>query len=728
MEKIGVLTLLYNNYNYGGVLQAYALIHYLCENKYDAKGILYCGSNNVVYPTTKDKLSQYSKSEVIKKVFHQVQGIISNKKNIKIIEKRKNLFLEFEKKFIPTTLVYSDRNINKLNNKFDYFISGSDQVWNPNCAFLPFLQGFVTDNSKKISYAASISRSKLSEHEKEVMIPYINKFQCISVREKTAKKLLDECGINDVNVVLDPTFLLSKEQWQSIIPTQDKKEKYVLCYFFSNSKRYRKFINKFCKKRGYKLLYIPYAKQQYIYSDSRGEGKPIYDIGPLEFLSLLNGAEYVFTDSFHGVALSINLQKKFFVFERDKKKSSASMNSRIYDVLNMFSLKERLINNCKDIEISSEKEIDYVNVQAILEKKRIISQKFLKNSFKRDLEILRYKQEENSQLFNTPISYYAAQYKKSVLNSSSGGMFASLAEEIINNNGVVYGVGYDSNFNAMYKRITRVEELKELYGSKYICSKFSINASFSTILNDLQKQRRVLFVGTACQIFSLYKYLLKNQQNDELLLTVEVVCHGTPNIKVWESYKGFLQNRFHSKIKDVNFREKKYGWHSYAMCIKFENGKVYRKIMNSDPYMQMYLSGISINKCCLNCEYKGNDRIADITLGDLWGITVEKLNEESKEGLSLVVINSSKGQKIFKDINKKVKFQKLLRGQEIIALSNIMGMPSKVSDIERKEFFNYIENGDFKDAYLYFKKKQKLFYIKNEMKAIIKKVSYHMKK
>ena len=288
------------------------------------------------------------------------------------------MFDKFCNDNIPHTKKYTDLDISELNGEFDYFVSGSDQVWNPNCALGVFLQDFVKDNKKKISYAASISRNNLSEYEQSIMIPLIKEFKSISVRELTGKKLLENCGIKNVSNVIDPTMLLTVEKWDKVIKKTKESKPYVFCYFFSDSKDYRESISDFCNKKGLKLLFIPYAKQKYSTSDSKGKGIPVNEVGPSEFLGLIKNAEYIFTDSFHGLVFSIIFNKKFIVFERDKNNNSTSKNSRIYDLLRLFSLEKRLVNNKIDFTEIIDSYINYKEVEDILNNEREKSLEFLK--------------------------------------------------------------------------------------------------------------------------------------------------------------------------------------------------------------------------------------------------------------------------------------------------------------------------------------------------------------
>lgn len=381
MKKVGILTLFEGNYNYGGILQSYALCKTINNIGCDCKVIAYNNDFNPIYPSVKDQLKQYSKMEILKKVIEKIGAKVHSKSFKDIYSERRKLITDFKNTYIPHTEHYNDDLLIKESNKFDVLVSGSDQVWNPNCSRVGFLQLFPKNNFKKVSYAASISRNKLSEVERNVMIPAINDFDCIGVRELTAKKILEEDIEKDITVTLDPTLLLNKQQWLEVASDRIIKEKYVLCYFFSNSLKYRKYIEEICKEKNLKLVYIPFAKQEYNNFDDKGNGIPIKKVSPNDFLSLFNNAEYVFTDSFHGAVFSIIFEKKFFVFERDKD-TKVSKNSRLYDLLDNFSLKDRLIKENNELYTKLDNNIDYNTVKNKLEEFRDISFNFLNNSLK----------------------------------------------------------------------------------------------------------------------------------------------------------------------------------------------------------------------------------------------------------------------------------------------------------------------------------------------------------
>lgn len=381
MKNVAILTIFNNNNNYGGVLQAFALHKKVKELGFNADVLYYVNGKNPVYPSTKDQLKQYGVKDILGKVKEKAQAKMFNGKVSDIFAGRASLFDKFRKEYISTNGPFNDDTLIKSQDEYFAYISGSDQIWNPNAARNGFLLSMIDDEHKKIAYAASIGRSVLSAHEAEVMIPLIKRYDSVSVREKTACELLSEKGVEQVSVVLDPTLVLDKQEWQKLCLPKENKRKYVLCYFFSESRAYREEIADYCKKNDLDLYYIPYANQCYVRGDDGGKGIKQENVGPIEFLSLINNAEAVFTDSFHGTVFSIIFNKNFVVYERDKKGHSASKNSRIYDLLSSLSLNNRLYSGGA-LEEYFEKDIDYKDVEDKLQVLRKSSIEFLGNALK----------------------------------------------------------------------------------------------------------------------------------------------------------------------------------------------------------------------------------------------------------------------------------------------------------------------------------------------------------
>ena len=222
--------------------------------------------------------------------------------------------------------------------------------------------------------------------------------------------------------------------------------------------------------------------------------------------------------------------------------------------------------------------------------------------------------------------------------SSSGGIFLSIGEWIISQDGVVFGAGYDNNFQVIHKEVRSLEELDELKGSKYVQS--DINDSYMKTKANLGNNKKVLFVGTPCQIAGLYNYLQKDYNN---LFTCDLVCHGVPSPEVFKRYIGWLEKIYGSRIKRIAFRHKKYGWKLYSVSFQFENDTEYSKILKEDPYLLGFLRDYYLRPSCYTCIYAKLPRISDITLGDFWGVANRYPELDDDKGTSLLLINSNKG-------------------------------------------------------------------------------------
>lgn len=382
--KVGILTLFHRNYNWGGVLQGYALKTYL-ENEYrdmQADILQYHSEKNIVYPTKLKQAVQYTPSEIFEKISYKLK----KKNNLAIDDKiavRKKLFQKFMSEYTTNETIYDDSNLILAAKDYDCLICGSDQIWSPNVSRPGYFLEQVKDECTKISYAASIARSGLSKNEQKVMLPLIKQFDFISVREKTAKDFLDKYygGQVKINEVLDPALMLTSSQWHEISNLKNTdNEPYALAFFFSESYEYRQRIEKYCCKNGLKLKFIPFAKNEYIPTDLSGNSELVFDAGPGEFINLFENAECIFTDSFHGAVFSIIFNKPFCIFERDKN-TKVSKNSRLYDLLDKFSLSKRLIKDNIDIDKIMKEKIDFESVNLKLEYYRKDSKKYLDTAF-----------------------------------------------------------------------------------------------------------------------------------------------------------------------------------------------------------------------------------------------------------------------------------------------------------------------------------------------------------
>lgn len=261
--------------------------------------------------------------------------------------------------------------------------------------------------------------------------------------------------------------------------------------------------------------------------------------------------------------------------------------------------------------------------------------------------------EKRQPLLNHVIRTYAAIAKnKKILNSStSGGVFGVISECVLLEGGCVYGCMWDENLCAQHTRIEHVEELEKIQSSKYVQS--NTKKTFAEVRDDLKQGRIVLYSGTACQIAGLKNFL---NGKEDYLITVEVACHGVPSPGLFRKYINWKSKMVGERVSGIRFRDKekhKKGEH-YKFCLNFVDGKKRYYLSDEDPYYGAFLAGKTLRKTCYHCKYKQTDRIADILLGDFWGIEKEHPNFPAQYGASAVTLTSNKAVELFEKVKDKL--------------------------------------------------------------------------
>lgn len=224
------------------------------------------------------------------------------------------------------------------------------------------------------------------------------------------------------------------------------------------------------------------------------------------------------------------------------------------------------------------------------------------------------------------------------LASSSGGIFSLLAEEILEEGGVVFGAAFDGQMMVHHVAVESVRDLERLRGSKYLQSR--IENSYADVKAYLAADRKVLFSGTACQIAGLLYFLGRPY---EKLWTVDVLCHGVPTPTLWKNYLSEQNRAFKMPVRQISFRDKSQGWKKYQMAWKVEGGEIYRQPASRNPYMRLFLSNICLRPSCYDCHFKGFPRVSDLTLGDCWGVEQHSPEMDDDKGTSVVIVNTEKG-------------------------------------------------------------------------------------
>ncbi len=237
-----------------------------------------------------------------------------------------------------------------------------------------------------------------------------------------------------------------------------------------------------------------------------------------------------------------------------------------------------------------------------------------------------------------------------VMSSSSGGLFTVLAEQVLKEGGVVFGAAYMENFEVCHVCVNRSEDLEKLRRSKYVAS--DPGDTFRQVKQFLTEGRKVLYVGSPCQIAGLKAFL---NQNDDNLITIDLICHGTPSFKIFHKYLGWLSHKLGDDIEKVIFRSKQFKI-GHTAVIKTKRGKVYKCNYGNDPYYFAFHSAQINRESCYQCRYANPQRIGDLTLGDYWGIETAHPEFASPKGVSLVLINTTKGSRAFHQTEEKLCF------------------------------------------------------------------------
>lgn len=373
MKKVGIITL--NGYfNYGNRLQNYALQKVLEKMGYRVDTII---NDTKKIQIEKRTVLDRAKSAVklpFTKLVERVEKKVTNRIFRERKKRRTDIFKEFSKRYINETkfTITEDNISNDLAEDYDYFIVGSDQVWNPHyqkgssVEFLTF-----APKHKRISYAASFGISSIPEEYKEKYANWLAEMNHISVREHAGAEIVKELTGKDAEVVIDPTLLLSKEEWLKVSEVASDKpiKGYILTYFLGEIPRSRKeYIEKIAKENDLEIINLAQLNE-----------KIPYLTGPSEFIDYINSAELFFTDSFHGAAFSIMLNTPFIVFDREG--SSPSMNSRIETLLNTFKMETRYFNDFANGDGLFH--VDFSQVESILEAEKTKAMNYLNRALNR---------------------------------------------------------------------------------------------------------------------------------------------------------------------------------------------------------------------------------------------------------------------------------------------------------------------------------------------------------
>ncbi len=251
---------------------------------------------------------------------------------------------------------------------------------------------------------------------------------------------------------------------------------------------------------------------------------------------------------------------------------------------------------------------------------------------------------------NLPLSSYAVKHNKAVrLQSSSGGAFTALSDYILQNGGKAYGADFDENMHLCHTVADTTNKRDRMRGTKYIQS--DMTGVYKQIKADLKENSPVLFVGTPCQVNAVKTFVGENEN----LFTADLICHGVPSPELWEKYIRFVEQSCGKKVSYFSFRNKDIAWRSYSGRITFADGSVISDTNLSNAYIELFRYDLSLREACTACPFTSLSRVGDITLGDFWGIENVLPKIDDNKGVSAVLINTEKGNKLFEAVKSNLE-------------------------------------------------------------------------
>lgn len=302
--------------------------------------------------------------------------------------------------------------------------------------------------------------------------------------------------------------------------------------------------------------------------------------------------------------------------------------------------------------------------------------------------------------------------KKILFTSSSGGVFSEIANYAISKKIIVYGCILDDKLNVTYFRGKKEEDIEKMRTSKYVQS------NLINVVNNVKKdliKNRVLFISTPCYV-SYVKSKLSKEENSNLL-TIDFICHGTPSVIFFKEHIKYLEKIYNSKIKNYIFRDKRYGWSHDEFAI-LENGNKIQSIKHVHHYQRLFHKSYILNSSCFSCKYTNIKRNSDFTIGDFWGVE-RKLKIYDNKGMSVLLINSDEGLKIFNKLKDNLEYY-------LINISDLKHGPLRTPTQKPKDYENFIN--DYREyGYEYVAKKYASATIKIYFSTIRRRIVHILK-
>ncbi len=714
--------------NFGSALQCYATKKFLQKNGYECD-VLYEYSYG--YEKLKNRIKYLSKIALCSLLYRE---FAKNRKEIKRSERK--AALSIESKFLidwfcetvlqPKGLEYSLLNDKRFADVYDFFIAGSDQIWGGGYLVRPFMFLEFAPNEKKIALCPSFGVETIKKFNVRPFKKSIKKFKKLSVREKSGQRIIADLTGRQVPILSDPVMLLNIDEWHEFAENSTiRHQNYVFVHFLDMpSASTIQSINQIAETLNFDI--ICFANNYSTY-DSLKE-HTFVDGSPYDYVSLIENASFVCTDSFHTSHFSIIFNRKFCTFERNYGHQN-KQSTRIHNLFSTYKCNERFIvdslipedvlNASPNFDVIKEtktKEIQDYLLSSIPQAPLVKNEKDLKSEKNctgcmacvavcpKEAISTTYSEfgyripvVDNSKcvqcglcakvcrvtltkpVFSTSDTYIAYNTNDDMrLQSASGGVFSSLAKSFIEQGGVVAGSNLSfENGEVTIKHIVvdNENDMILLLGSKYVESDCSF--VYHAIEDHLKKGIAVLFCGTSCQVKALYRYMEIRHISTNALYTIDLICHGVPGIKLLREYLDETGLKLDNNA-DLKFRQKNNGVISYQFSGKTDNSGNMNIPASHSSYYDLFLHADSYRDQCYQCEYANDNKPGDITIGDYFEAR-QDYPELFKTGgilsdsdyLNCLLVNSIKGQELLNTYGDQLRLHPVSRKRVQLSHSNL---------------------------------------------------------
>ena len=297
-------------------------------------------------------------------------------------------------------------------------------------------------------------------------------------------------------------------------------------------------------------------------------------------------------------------------------------------------------------------------------------------------------------IFSNPVSIatrsFAAYNKQATIRekSSSGGLFYTFAQKVIDDGGVVFGAAFDKDWQVFHRECTTLQEVESLLQSKYVQS--DMNTCYKRVKECINENKIVLFCGTPCQVYGLLSYLEavnKKQDYRKKLITIDFICHGVPSRMVWRKY---LQEIARGReITSVNFRDKTNGWRDFSLKIEYSDGSTYLESWLKDPYVKGFIKNLYLRQSCYECRFRGIDRESDFTIADFWSVHKLMPDFYDDRGTSILLVHNERAVQFLEIV--KNEFFMCEIANEMVATTNKSLVKSMPKNTKRLKFFKDLQ-------------------------------------